>query len=144
MARRLRRWLIRTGADRRELHTTTKTTKAITWHDLQATGLTWMAVRGDEPLEIVQRAGHERYETIQRHVREVDALREGFGDVFPRLPETPYAETTNPPERCRAEGSGVVTFPLDQASAQLALNHTYYCGADGTRTRGLRRDRPAL
>jgi hypothetical protein len=44
-----------------ELHTTTATTKAMTWHDLRATGLiTWMAVRGNDPLKIMSRAGHER------------------------------------------------------------------------------------
>lgn len=38
MARGLRRWLKRAGVDRIELHVTTATTKAITWHDLRATG----------------------------------------------------------------------------------------------------------
>jgi integrase len=52
MARGLRHGLKQAGVDRAELHTTTATTKAMTWHDLRATGLTWMAVRGDDPLKI--------------------------------------------------------------------------------------------
>lgn len=86
MARGLRRWLKKAGVTRGALHTTTATTKAITWHDLRATGLTWMAVRGDEPLKIMQRAGHERFDTTQKYVREAEAIREGFGEVFPPLP----------------------------------------------------------
>jgi hypothetical protein len=65
---------------------TTATTKAITWHDLRATGCTWMAIAGVDPAKIQQRAGHERYDTTQRYVREAENLREGFGDVFPPLP----------------------------------------------------------
>jgi integrase len=86
MTRGLRFWLKAAGVDRAELHTTTATTKAMTWHDLRATGLTWMAVRGDDPLKIMQRAGHERFETTQRYVREAEAIREGFGQPFPPLP----------------------------------------------------------
>src|SRR4051812_41177762 len=66
---------------------------SITWHDLRATGLTWLAIRGDEPLKIMQRAGHERFETTQRYVREAENLRDGFGEVFPPLLPT----LTDPP-----------------------------------------------
>jgi hypothetical protein len=82
----LRRWLRKAGVTRRELFEDTRTTKSLTWHDLRATGLTWMAVRGDEPLKIMQRAGHGRFETTQRYVREAENLRDGFGEVFPPLP----------------------------------------------------------
>ena len=86
LARALRYWLGRAGVDRRELHETTATTKAITWHDLRATGLTWMAVRGDEPLKIMQRAGHTTFQTTQIYIRTAEAIRDGFGEVFPPLP----------------------------------------------------------
>ena len=32
------------------------------FHDLRGTGLTWMAIRGDDPLKIQQRAGHTSFE----------------------------------------------------------------------------------
>lgn len=47
----------------------------MTWHDLRATGITWRAVRGDEPLE-----------TTQKYIREAEVIRDGFGEVFPPLP----------------------------------------------------------
>lgn len=93
MSRGLKRWLRRAGVTRRELFDDTPTTKSLTWHDLRATGLTWMAVRGDEPLKIMQRAGHERFETTQRYVREAENLRTGFGDVFPPLPASLFGTT---------------------------------------------------
>jgi integrase len=88
MAVGLRRWLAKAGITRPELHTTTGTTKKLSWHDLRATGLTWMAVRGDEPLKIMQRAGHTNFQTTQIYVRTAEAIRDGFGTPFPRLPES--------------------------------------------------------
>ena len=78
------------ASNARSSFTTDKTRKAITFHDLRATGLTWMAIRGDEPLRIMQRAGHENFQTTQLYVREADAIRDGFGEVFPPL--TPLLE----------------------------------------------------
>ncbi len=86
MARSLRAWLGRSGVDRPELHATSTTSKALTFHDLRATGITWMAVRGDDPLVIQQRAGHEDFATTQGYVRLAETLREGFGEPFPELP----------------------------------------------------------
>jgi site-specific recombinase XerC len=87
MARALRRWLKRAGVTRSELHDDAPTRKKMTFHDLRATGVTWMAIRGDDPLRIQQRAGHEDFATTQGYIREAESIREGFGDVFPSLPE---------------------------------------------------------
>lgn len=87
MACGLRRWLAKAGVKRPELHTTTATTKKRSWHDLRASGLTWMAVRGDEPLKLMQRAGHRHFQTTQIYVRTAEAIREGFGEPFPTLPQ---------------------------------------------------------
>ena len=64
-ARSLRDWLRRAGVKRAELHRDSLTHKNITFHDLRATGLTWMAIRGDDPLKIQQRAGHADFNTTQ-------------------------------------------------------------------------------
>ena len=53
-----------------------------------ATGLTWMAVRGDDPLKIKQRAGHSTFSTTGLYIRQAEAVREGFGQVFPTLPDS--------------------------------------------------------
>lgn len=158
MARGFRRWLKVAKVERQELHTTELTRKAITFHDLRATGLTWLAVRGDDSLKIMQRAGHLDFETTQGYIRTAEAVREGFGTVFPVLPasllrasEEPGdddpPERTEPlnddsndaPERLKARDSSSVTRAV---TSLLTIEN--YCGADGTRTRGLRRDRPAL
>ena len=57
MARNLRRWLLKAGVTRAALHESTETSRNLTWHDLRATGATWMAVRGDDPLRSSSGAG---------------------------------------------------------------------------------------
>ena len=60
--------------------------KHVTFHDLRATGITWSAARGDDPLRIKQRAGHKAFSTTEVYIREAENLREGFGEPFPTLP----------------------------------------------------------
>ena len=95
MARGLRRWLKKAGVDRHELHYRTPTTRPIRFHDLRATGITWMAIRGDDPLKIQHRAGHTDFETTQRYIRMAEASREGFGIVFPELPGDLVSHASN-------------------------------------------------
>jgi integrase len=83
LSRTFRRWLLVAGVTRAELHETTETSRAITWHDLRATGATWMAVRGDKPLTIQQRCGHQTFSTTEMYLREAEILTEGFGQPFP-------------------------------------------------------------
>ncbi len=123
MARALRRWLKKASGDRVELHETTSSSKGITFHDLRATGCTWMAVRGDDPLKIMQRAGHERFETTQIYIRTAEAIRGGFGDAFPSLPASLF--------ECLQQVS---------TSHLSARNHS---GVDGTRTRWRKRRKAA-
>lgn len=59
----------------------------LTFHDLRGTGVTWMALRGDEPLVIQQRAGHANFTTTQRYLREAETLGKDGGEPFPPLPE---------------------------------------------------------
>ena len=68
---------------RAELHKGAPTRKPMTWHDLRATGITWMAVRGDDPLKSSSGAGTPTSATTEIYIREAEAVREGFGDVFP-------------------------------------------------------------
>ncbi len=81
-----------------ELHTATPTRKAITVYDLRATGITWMAIRGDEPLRIMQRAGHTSFSTTQGYIRDAENIRTGFGDVFPMLPDSLLSDGEAAPE----------------------------------------------
>jgi integrase len=87
LSRALRLYLKRAGIDRTDLHTGDATRKAITFHDLRATGVTWCAVRGDDALKIMQRAGHADFETTKVYLREAENLAAGFGTPFPPLPD---------------------------------------------------------
>ena len=85
----LRTHLEAAGVRRAELFATTETRKRITFHDLRATYCTWAAIRGDEPLKIRARAGHEDLETTMGYVRAAEVLdRELVGEVFPALPDS--------------------------------------------------------
>lgn len=86
LSRGLRFILKKAGVDRPELFANDATRKGITWYDLRATGITWMAIRGDDPLKIMSRAGHVDFATTQGYIREAEAVRAGFGDVFSPLP----------------------------------------------------------
>lgn len=87
-AAHLRKHLLVAGVARAELYADDATRTPLTFHDLRATGITWRAVRGDEPLKIQRSAGHTDLNTTQRYIREAENLREGFGDVFPVLPRS--------------------------------------------------------
>src|SRR5690606_22149119 len=82
----LRRHLKNSGVTRAELHEDAPTRKKLTFHDLRATGITWMAVRGDDPLKIQQRAGHSEFSTTQQYLRLAETVSTHFGDPFPELP----------------------------------------------------------
>ena len=71
----------------------------MTWHDLRATGLTWLAIRGDDPLKIKQRAGHSAFSTTEGYVRQAEAVRPDFDDVFPSLPM--LVDAPKDPERSK-------------------------------------------
>jgi integrase len=129
MARGLRRWLKRAKVLRAGLHTSNETQRSIVFHDLRGTGCTWMAVRGDDALKIQQRAGHVDFNTTQGYIRIAESVREAFGEPFPALPSS-VLESNRSPESLHPSAT--------------IRNSSSFSGADGTRTRGLRRDRPAL
>jgi integrase len=88
LSRKLRAYLEKAGVERAELFAEDdETRKAITFHDLRATGITWCAARGDDPLRIKQRAGHSSFSTTEGYIREAENLGASFGTVFPPLPD---------------------------------------------------------
>ena len=48
LSSKLKFYLRQAGIERADLHSRDETRKAMTFHDLRATGITWMAVRGDD------------------------------------------------------------------------------------------------
>ena len=51
-----------------------------------ALGITWRAVRGDDPLKVQRAAGHDDLATTQRYINEAQTF-EGvrFGEAFPTV-----------------------------------------------------------
>jgi integrase len=88
LSRTLRRHLKMAGVKRADLFANDEARKHITFHDLRATGITWMAIRGDDPLKIRSRAGHRSFATTEIYIREAEPLKDAFGEVFPELPES--------------------------------------------------------
>ncbi len=86
-AEQLRAHLKVAGVTRADLFANDATRKPMTFYDLRATGITWRAIRGDEPLRIQRAAGHTGFDTTQGYIREAESVKEGFGEVFPPLPE---------------------------------------------------------
>ena len=81
----LRRFLKKAGVTRAELFETTTLTKRLTFHDLRASGLTWMAIAGVDPLKLQSRAGHSSLNTTAIYIREVESLDKSALNVFPKL-----------------------------------------------------------
>jgi hypothetical protein len=77
-----------------------------------------MTVRGDDPLKIKQHCGHTTFATTEIYIREAEAVSEGFGGVFPVLPEV------------------LIQFRADQNRVlRSSLKKGLSGGVDGTRTR---------
>ncbi|MDB4931662.1 MAG: hypothetical protein JWM10_4146 [Myxococcaceae bacterium] len=92
LAEELRRYLKIAGVSRGELYASDRTRKNMTFHDLRATGITWMAVRGDAPIKIQRCAGHKSFATTDGYIREAVVVSDGFGSPFPPLPRSLYAD----------------------------------------------------
>lgn len=72
------------GVKRAELFADDAHRKHVTFHHLRATGITWAAVRADDPLRIKQRAGHSSFSTTEIYIREAENLRDGSANRSPR------------------------------------------------------------
>jgi len=108
----------------------------MTWYDLRATGITWMAIRGDDPLKIMARAGHEDFATTHGYIREAEAVRQGFGDVFPPLPSCLLRPADEAPPK-GGEGEECPPTPGESSreSSGGSLTTRNDCGGAGNRTR---------
>jgi integrase len=89
----------------------------LTFHDLRGTGVTWMALRGDEPLVIQQRAGHANFATTQRYLREAETLGRDGGVPFPPLP----ADLLDESSADSSEPSGPAYLPVSTRSESVDL-----------------------
>lgn len=88
LAEILRADLLAVGVTRKELHECCDDPPRewMVMHGCRHTGVTWMAVRGDEPLMIMARAGHQDLKTTLGYVNRAALIRRGYGRPFPPLP----------------------------------------------------------
>jgi len=86
-AERLRKYLDWSGIKRADLFADDETRRPISFHDLRHTGITWRALRGDDPLKIQRAAGHDDLKTTQRYINEAQTFEgQSFGEPFPSVP----------------------------------------------------------
>jgi integrase len=135
-AAKLREHLKRAGITRADLHADDESRKPLSFHDAgRATGITWMALRGDDPLKIQRRAGHADFDTTQIYIREAEALGPDIGEPFPPLPACLLGASEGGPNgpTQRGESSGESSENLvKQDEAAKGFRKT--SGVDGTRT----------
>lgn len=111
LSRQLKRCLGLAGVKRAELFAADETRKPLTFHDLRGTGITWCAVRGDDPLKIKQRAGHSTFSTTEGYIREAENLREtNFGHPFAPLPPALLGA------KARPQAATGISQPISQRS----------------------------
>jgi hypothetical protein len=115
----LRQHLEQAGATRADLFADDERQKHITFHDLRATGITWMAVRGDDPLRIKQRAGHKGFATTEMYIREAENLAAGFGEPLPPLPP----ELLGPGAAASRSGAQVSGMVVEQRGIEPEKAH---------------------
>jgi hypothetical protein len=94
---------------RPEQYATTDASKRVRFHDLRASGLTWMAIRGDSPVHIKLVAGHTAFEMTSKYIAGAVDLLPGE-TVFPELPEN----LIKPPEPSEVRKVGRLSQKLSQ------------------------------
>ncbi len=83
----LRADLVTAKVDRHALHHQRKGARALRFHDLRATGITYMAMRGDTDNAVRERAGHTDFATTLLYIRRGHlAGGASIGDPFSPLP----------------------------------------------------------
>jgi hypothetical protein len=76
------------------------------------TGLTWLAMRGDNPLTIRYRAGHANFRTTEGYIRR-GRNAQRLGDPFPVLPANVVRPQTVPGDVPPTGRSGESTLEID-------------------------------
>lgn len=125
----LRAALEAAGVKRPELFTTTATSKRVRFHDCRASGLTWMAIRGDSPVQIQHVAAHTDFAMTKKYLDAGGAVDLLPGEVvFPELP----ACLLGAPEPSTASAAG---GNRSQESITPSPSLWNVCGGAGNRTR---------
>jgi integrase len=82
------------GCKRADLFASDGNRRPLTFHDLRATGITWMAMRGDSPTAISERVGHQHLSTTELYLRRGRLMVAARERVFPALPRCLFGRQT--------------------------------------------------
>lgn len=91
----LRKDLMTAKVARAALHVRRAGSQPLRFHDLRATGITYMAIRGDSDQDVRERAGHSDFETTLLYIRRGHlALTSAIGRPYAPLPECLLGESS--------------------------------------------------
>ena len=117
---------------RASLHVRRQGSQPIRFHDLRATGITYMAIRGDSDQDVRERAGHADFETTLLYIRRghLALSSAAIGRPYAALPACVLGESSREP----VESSQKSSFS-DDSIPLSKRNHSELCGAgEGIRT----------
>lgn len=124
LAENLRADLLKAGVDRAALHVPRKGARVMRFHDLRATGITYLAIRGDTDNQIRERAGHTDFKTTQIYIRRGHlAAGAVIGDPFAPLPAALSGIVQEPSSGAAGSGAGGAggTDQVDNAAIHSAV-----------------------
>ena len=126
LAEVLREDLMKAGVKRASLHVRRQGSQPIRFHDLRATGITYMAIRGDSDQDVRERAGHADFETTLLYIRRghLALSSAAIGRPYAALPACVLGESSSG----GGESSQKSSF-LDDSIPLSKRNHSELCGA---------------
>lgn len=107
LAELLRQDLWAAGVRRESLHVKRKGSRIMRFHDLRATGITYLALRGDTDHEVRDRAGHTNFKTTLEYIRRGQhVIGAKLGDPFGPLPAVLLERESSPIVRSSSGNGG--------------------------------------
>lgn len=119
LARALREDLWAAGVRREALHVKAKGVRMMRFHDLRATGITYLALRGDSDNVVRDRAGHTDFKTTLEYIRRGQhAAGDRMTDPFTPLPAVLLGDApTEAPTGTGSEGQSSTITAVAAGSA---------------------------
>lgn len=126
----LRADLMIARVERAALHVQKPGARIIRFHDLRATGITYMAMRGDSDNDIRERAGHSDFKTTLKYIRRGHlAARDVMGDPFAPLPAGLLRESSRDSSPASSGNGGGSRF--DAGSVEREKGFEFSAGHPG-------------
>jgi hypothetical protein len=112
----LREDLLTAEVKRAALHQRKDGAALMRFHDLRATGITYMAIRGDGDNAIREKAGHSDFATTQLYIRRGHLASKDIGDPWAPLPSCLLGDSSR--ETSRGSGGSTSAGVKDAVSVE--------------------------